>query len=107
MESVQAQIRALNLGVRVYMVTAIGFFLPMAFFPECAGDETSEDNTGQCTYGIGGQVEPIAAPVGGAIGLCQFDEATHGYRAYVKGKGTWHGGESLPSTPVLRPQDER
>jgi hypothetical protein len=89
------------------MVTAIGFFLPMAFFPEWAGDETSEDNTGQCTYGIGGQVEPITGPVGGAIGLCQFDEATHGYRAYVKGKGTWHGGESLPSTPVLRPQDER
>ena len=77
------------------MVTAIGFFLPMAFFPEWAGDETS------------GQVEPITGPVGGAIGLCQFDEATHGYRAYVKGKGTWHGGESLPSTPVLRPQDER
>ena len=68
------------------MVTAIGFFLPMAFFPEWAGDETSEDNTGQCTYGIGGQVEPITGPVGGAIGLCQFDEATHGYRAYVKGK---------------------
>ena len=55
------------------------------------------------SYGIGGQVEPVAAPVGGAVGLCQFDESAHGYRSYIEGKGTWHGGGSLPHTPVFHP----